>query len=133
MGSLNLKRFAVSLGIVGAVIAPILTGSFKAFSRVGWRTTLEDDQQRYLAAHGMNPWACLVDKNYRGIEPEICDKSQNLAGQNLRQTDFFDWDQASFIRFLMSISLGFLVPFAFVLMAPRIARAYFRWVTSAPK
>jgi len=134
LSRLNLKRFALSLGVVGAIATPILTGSFKDAVNRSWGITLEDDEYRYLVAHGMNPYTCSIDQyfnQYGGNERKICGEIRGLVGQNVVQKSFFNWTPLK--RVLTDLLLGFFAPFVFVLFVPRVAKAYFGWVTQSSK
>jgi hypothetical protein len=129
MARLNRKRFALSLAIIGAIVTPIWTGSLnKAHA---WHFTFEDDQTRYLTARGMKPYSCYIAgllKNYDvESEPKICSETENLVGKNvIQKSEFYPSGLVPLTRDLL---LGFLTPFLLVLLVPRLARAYLRWVT----
>lgn len=136
---LNLRRLALSMGIIGAIITPLLTGSLRDF---GSSYYTEDDENRYLIAHNMDPYTCLIERLHRQVahdaqiandavsEHRICNEVGGLVWQN--RVVKWHFDGKVFGRFLMTVIFGFLVPFVVVLIVPRIAKAYFRWVTTPP-
>jgi len=142
LAQLNLKRVALSVAIAGAILTPIATGSLKKADRESWTLDVEDDQERYLMAHGASRFACsapeAVALHFHTVthyanenDRKLCDESKNLFGENVIEKTAFN--RAAFIPPARDALLGFFAPLIFVFIAPPIARAYFRWITSRPK
>ena len=59
-----------------------------------------------------------------------CRAARDLAGQNLVQGSAFDPKIS--VNFLRDFFLGFFVSGALILVAPKIVKGYWRWLTRAP-
>jgi hypothetical protein len=132
----------LSLAVVGAILTPVATGSLKKADRESWGLHIEDDRQRYLVAHGANPFTCMVaewisaqshtaPRYANENDQKLCDESENLRGENV--TEKWVFNRTAFVPLLRDVLLGFLAPLIIVFVAPPIAAAYFRWVTKPPK
>jgi hypothetical protein len=136
---LNKKRFALSLAIIGAIATPIWTKSLQSASEA-FPISFEyenyiDDADRYLEAHGINKWACIIGTN-KETERNICEESRHLVGNNTiveKTTEYRGFRYELLAPFLRDIILSFLTPFIFVFVVPSIVRAYLRWVTDESK
>lgn len=131
---LNKRRFALSLAIVCAIGVPIYTGSAKQAYRQASIPIFEDDEYRYLAAHGMNPYTCMVGKSWGYSDEDqrkTCDEIKNLAGQNrIVRAEF---NPKALLPLLRDVLLGLLAPFLLLFLIPPIGRLYWRWVSEHSK
>jgi hypothetical protein len=134
VASLNRKRFALSVAIIGAVVTPIWTGSLRKADRHSW--VIEDDAKRYQQAHGLKLDACFLAQQFThhyddDNERKICEDSDSLRGQNEIVKEMFN--PMGLVPLMRDIVLGFLAPLAFVFFVPPLARAYYQWITAPPK
>ncbi len=138
-----MKRVALSVAIAGAILTPIATGSFKKADRGSWTLDIEDDQERYLMAHGVSWFACSAPEavaqffhhttaNYANeTERKLCDESKSLFGENVIQKTVFN--PTAFAPLFRDVLFGFLAPLIILPVVPPMARAYFRWITKPSK
>jgi hypothetical protein len=131
----------LSVAIVGAILAPIATGSLKKADRESWGTEVEDDQSRYLVAHGASRGACFgewLGQHFNTVphyatesDRKLCEESRSLFGENA--IDKVVYSRPNLVPVLRDILLRFFAPLIVVLVGPPMAAAYFRWVTKPPK
>jgi hypothetical protein len=142
LARLNIRRVALSVAVASAILTPIATGSLKKADRDGWSIDFEDDQERYMAAHGVNRFTCLASRavalHFGGTEwyanetdRKLCDESKNLIGENVIQKTVFN--PTAFTPLLRDVLFGFLVPLVLMSVVPPMARSYFRWITKPTK
>lgn len=128
---INMMRLAISLGIVGALILPIRTGSIKRAE--GFMVSVyDDDQSRLLDSNYISLIDCMASpilgsRHLTDDEKAVCTKAETLSGQHVNLS--FTYHANAIIPLISDIIGGFLGPFLFVLLIPRIARAYWAWLT----
>ena len=126
-GRINSRRLGLSLAVIGAIVVPVWTGSFSLSSFRLWTHSFEDDHDRYLESRGINRYSCIISPS---AEVEACKAARALAGQNVIESNNFAPE--SLVKLIRDLLLGFLVPLVIVLIAPRIAGGYWRWLTRFP-
>jgi hypothetical protein len=129
---INLMRLALSLGIVGAVILPIRTGSIKRAEQGFIETAYDDDQSRLLDANNISAVDCMASPTLGSRyltdgEKAICARADALSGQHASHS--VTYHASAIIPLISDILVGFVCPFLFVIFVPRIARAYWVWLT----
>ena len=127
---INIFRLAISIGIVGAVVTPLWTGSMKrALPNARW-LYFEDDRDRFIEQRGLEAWICLnlstitnPDTRQTCVASESVPRSNSIVKTSLR------WDRI--LPLVRDVVFGFIVPLIFVLLAPKAARAYLGWLTNS--
>lgn len=128
--AINIRRLALSVGIVGAITIPLVTGNLKRGlpdpSQFHW----EDDRDRYIEQRGLEPWICSNMPNITNPDTrQICIGSEAVARSHsvLRTSIRLD----ATLLLLRDVLLGFVVPAALVLLVPSAFRRYWRWLTNS--
>ena len=130
--TVNIRRLALSAGIVGMIVLPLSTGAAKRAVPSGPIIGWDDDRDRFLERNDfMAPWIC---ENLQIVtNPDtrrICTEAAAIPRANRVYSTSLKAERV--MPLLGYLLLGFVVPFLIVLFAPKIARAYLRWVTTQP-
>jgi hypothetical protein len=134
---INQKKLALSLGIVGALLLPMSTGSLEQFSLKPFifkevNEYDEAERQKWLKFHNDNHLAdydCIVlsqfEDNRAKRTKELCDEADKF--KIIKNTSKVISNE--FGRFAVETVLGFFVVSLTVLVGPRFAMSYIKWLT----
>lgn len=139
--TVNMKRLALSLGLVGAIVVPAWQGSLTGIISNVRKPYYEDDRSRFLEAHGEAPdfysefFGKLSPYNRKWFSPseeleyqksiDIWNQSESIPQTN--RVRGFPW----LPRFIRDVLAGlFLTPLCVLALSaiPKFVMAYIRWV-----
>ncbi len=138
--NLDARRLTLSLSIVGAILAPLSTGSLGRFIRhpytpggVYYEETAPPPMTREqrICDDRFEDWSAT--KSFPLLYPELkalpCDKLlEQLRPKKIAHPFPANFKPTAFLA--RDIAIGSILPALFILVVPRIGRRYWRWLTS---
>ena len=120
MAKLNPRRVALSLGIVGVIVAPFYTGSLVRFAKHPFYPSTA----QYEHPIDATDFACLDDPSAKSNCVQVL---SDLKNARIYPASL---DATLLLSLLRDIGIGLFAPIFFLLVFPRVFGRYWHWLSS---